>query len=288
MRTDIGSDIPEYSTDALNTLHIFHDCDCIIYVEGEDDVVFWDGVCKCADLKKYKIEPVGGIEQLERKFEKVINERTNIIIACDSDYSLLLHDKPNHPQIIMTPCYSIENIMYCPNTLNTLINKLARTSLDYSGIILEWVNTFIESVYELLIFDIANIKFQKGTKVMGDSCSRFLKNSNSPFLSQEKINEFLNKIRNNFDSIEIKECIKLIETSPVSKYNLIRGHFLTNAVLNFISKQVKRKKLSISCEHLFTETVNACFLCQNNLCSQLSHICENMKHAFILVNSHGL
>ena len=49
-------EIPSYSTSALNVLRYFHDCDVITFVEGDDDILFWDVISDKAGLIRFKIE----------------------------------------------------------------------------------------------------------------------------------------------------------------------------------------------------------------------------------------
>ena len=66
-----NDDIPEYSTEALNVLRYFHDSEIIIFVEGDDDILFWDVISNKAGLLGVKIESAGGKNELLKKIDKI-------------------------------------------------------------------------------------------------------------------------------------------------------------------------------------------------------------------------
>lgn len=103
-----------YSADAINVLNKFHRCEQLIYVEGEDDILFWDTLFQCCGIEEYKIEPKDGVEELNKYINKLETEELNIIIATDSDYYIFNKHPPKNRRIIRTIGYSIENTLYAP------------------------------------------------------------------------------------------------------------------------------------------------------------------------------
>lgn len=115
-----------YDTSALDVLDKFHESNFIIFVEGDEDVIFWSSLFDKAGIHNYHIDSADGIKELKKIMSQILNENARVIVACDSDYSILLNTLPNHKRIISTYGYSIENTMYCPKIINSVINKLSR------------------------------------------------------------------------------------------------------------------------------------------------------------------
>lgn len=193
-----SDDIPRYSTSALSALNQFHDCNCMVFVEGSDDELFWEMICECAEMSGVRIESVGGRTQLDEYTEKILTENAPIIVACDSDYSTVLRNGVDHPQIVRTYGYSIENTMYCPPSLNRFVRKLARSRRDFTPTARAWLDEFCESSQRLLVFAVANERYAKGISVFPDSCARFLTSRHSEKLSPTRIEEYLDSIANEF------------------------------------------------------------------------------------------
>ena len=284
IKSEEMDDIPEYSTAALNVLKYFHDCDVIIFVEGDDDILFWDVISNKAGITTSKIESAGGKNELIKKMQKIINENAQIIVACDLDHAPFLDNIISHKQIVRTYGYSIENSMYCPASVLKIIKKLSRTIIKSDSCSSEWLQNFVENARRLLIYDIANHKYQKGISVLGDNCSRFLKSNKSIYLSDKKIKQFLKSIQHHFTDEEIIKCEELVRKDSRELRHLIKGHFLTNVIINIIKKRVfdlsSRKPNLFTPEHLFTETVDCCIDCNPSECDELLYMVNSMNKAY--------
>lgn len=250
-----------FSSDAYNVINEFYTVECVVYVEGEDDVVFWDNYFKLFDFR-VKLESVGGKENLPPYINNILENNSRIIIATDSDYSDFFKSKHNHPLVIYTAGYSIENTMYCPQSLNLLIMSYTKKSESYYDKVLLWINQYLENIYDLMIYDMASEYFKKSTKVLGDSCQRFLANSNSPNIDINKVNKYINEKLNMISQNEINYIKDLLTKSRSQLYMNVKGHFLSSAVINLVREQVlieKDKKITINLENLYSNTVNNCF-----------------------------
>ena len=60
------SDI-QYSTDALNVLSDFYGVDTLVYVEGDDDVIFWQAIFEKFASRSVRFESVGGDAALAKR-----------------------------------------------------------------------------------------------------------------------------------------------------------------------------------------------------------------------------
>ena len=85
-----------YSSKALDTLPLFHRKKFIIYVEGQDDVIFWEIVLKKFDLRDYQLKIAGGANEIDKYILSIVNDGVDIAVARDSDYSDITGKKFTH------------------------------------------------------------------------------------------------------------------------------------------------------------------------------------------------
>lgn len=229
----------DYSNEALAAKGLFYNRTFTVYVEGKDDRHFWKYLFELAD-KNVHIEDVGGINEIEKYIKKIIDEDADFIVACDSDYSDFCLNRIDHPNVVSTYGYSIENSLYNPLELEKVIQKLSRTNVSVIDIINNWVEEFSQKIEELLIYDIANARFDKGIVVLPKNCTQFLSSRQSHTISLQKVKAHIEKIKNDFTEAEITEVRELIRKSPKNLWFHLRGHFLTIGVTNLIKKLVKK------------------------------------------------
>ena len=89
-----------HSDDADNVTHMFYDADVMVYVEGQDDLPFWDLIFNFFDYQ-VEVQDVGGSKELKKYTEKIKNGELNAIVACDSDFEVLKGESA-HKNIIRT------------------------------------------------------------------------------------------------------------------------------------------------------------------------------------------
>jgi hypothetical protein len=248
----------EYSIDALDAKGLFYNKCLTVFVEGKDDVLFWDYLFKIAEVSAH-IEDVGGDKEIEKYIVDILDNDASFLVACDNDHNDFIETKINHPQIIRTYGYSIENSMYNFDKIEDIISKLSRQRVGVKNVIEKWAEDFSNQVYELLKYDIANHKYKKGVAVFGDSCVRFLKSNSSHKLSKEKINQYIGSIKDKFEDFEIQEVERLLNTSEKEFWYLIKGHFLTNATMNLIKSLVNEQcgaNCGISLDMIYSLTID--------------------------------
>ena len=105
-----------HSDDAISVTHKFYNKQYMVYVEGDDDVSFWDSVFSKVASGKYEIESLNGISGEMQTYIKKVTDGAifNVIIACDKDYTSYLESDPYDNQYIVTTYgHSIENTMFC-------------------------------------------------------------------------------------------------------------------------------------------------------------------------------
>ncbi|MGV0996173.1 DUF4435 domain-containing protein [Empedobacter falsenii] len=115
----------EYSNDALEAIPEFYNSERIVYVEGEDDLIFWDNIFKISN-KSYHVIEVGGIEELKKYIKKIVDEGVEIYVAKDNDYSDFENNVVYNDYIMTTFGHSIENTLYNINSIKSIIKNFSR------------------------------------------------------------------------------------------------------------------------------------------------------------------
>ena len=92
----------DYSDDALNVIAEFYEAKKMFYVEGDDDVVFWEFILETFNIDNFKVQSVNGVEELKKLIIKVIDSEIDSIIARDLDFSILNNEVTETINVITT------------------------------------------------------------------------------------------------------------------------------------------------------------------------------------------
>jgi hypothetical protein len=249
-----------YSLDAQNILNKFYQVDKIVYVEGEDDIPFWEIIFEKLANQKVEIKSVGGKPELEKYAESVFSGAANYLIAMDSDHDNFKKIQ-SHRNIIKTFGYSIENTIVTAESLAKTIKILAKLPSRDTPIneCKNWLESFNELTKALVLVDLANELERAGNKVVPASCERFMKSKKAILPCKNKLNEYIK----NIPLITTKEVIEsndnLFRLKGIAYAEAIRGHFLFSAASIFIRVQVKKfgKSISISTDALYASMIMA-------------------------------
>lgn len=225
-----------YSESALSVKAAFYNKKAMVYVEGTDDIIFWE---QFFDKSVYKVEDVGGCGNFKSYIQRLINGEKSFVVAGDLDYSPYMTKTCNSKLYVTTYSHSIENVMYCPHNINHAVQRLTRDSrIDSIEEINSFYDRFVNSIEKLLILDAANNVFNKGVSIFKDSCFRFLDKSNLPEVDVKQVDEFYNEKVKFFEEHEIKRIEALLMVDQRPKRLLVKGHFLTEAIRLWINKRV--------------------------------------------------
>lgn len=244
-----------WSPNALNVLNQFHEVEFIVFVEGQDDVPFWDIIISYFTTKKFNVKPAGEKSTLK----KYLHERTldsNYLIAMDSDYDQLNGDL-NNQEVMLTYGYSIENTLITPSVIQDLIathSRVQKSSVEIDSV-KEWIDNFEVVIEALLAADILN-REQKITdkQVIPDNATRFYE-GNALFPQTHKINTYL--VQRGFDLDELS-CRERLQHFTI--FEITKGHFVFSAVFNFIKKQVdsyRERSIPISTESFYSFCISS-------------------------------
>lgn len=263
----------EHSNEALNITHQFYDKKFMLYVEGDDDIVFWDeNFRRYMSSDFYEIEQVHGKENLER-YIIGIKEGTlsNIVVACDADYNEFKDDYYEHKFIVRTYGHSIENTMFCPHSVATYIRRASKTSNDYLPEVLEWLNTFCSDAQKLLPYEIENeinpTHCEVLPKIFNMGFYYFQNNQNKGYLDENKIDTYLQTVSSDFDSNRISEITQRVNGHGKNVKYLIQGHFIANVLMEYIRKRIKQIKGNVNAPNdaIYESIVDCKYTC-NPLC----------------------
>lgn len=266
MKTENGL---SYSIEALRVKASFYGKKAMVYVEGPDDVVFWDYFF---DKTVFAIEEVGGCSNLLPYIEKLEKGESSFIVACDSDYRSFTGNLYKSPMIVSTYGHSIENMMYCPYNLNEFVKKISRSTDDNIESIKLWYSQFSESCKPLLFREIVNLIYKPNDdkiKVLGNNCAKFCKTSPCYELDDTKISKFCLDNDAFFPNEEIERVKETITKDGREIRQLIRGHFYSYAIMRLITSlssinSASHKKVNLSDDYLFSSTVHCDICCQED------------------------
>ena len=265
-----------YSIEALRVKSLFYGKKAMVYVEGPDDVAFWDCFF---DRSIFAIQNVGGCSNLTPFIDKLEHGELSFIVACDSDYRSFTGESFSSPLIVSTYGHSIENMMYCPFNINEFVKKLSRSADDSIDIINKWYSQFSESCKPLLFREIVNLTYKPSEdkiKVLGINCAKFCKSNPCYELDDSKIEKYCSDNDEAFPHEEIERVKEAVTKDGREVRQLIRGHFYTFAVMRLISSlsamhSATSKKINLSDDILYSSTVH-CDRCCHEDCIDKKYI----------------
>ena len=234
----------DYSNGALNVYSHFFDAEKMLYVEGDDDRAFWEIIINKFDITNIEIQEVGGLQELQKKIEKIKNNEIDAIVAKDLDFSILDDDYQPEENVITTYGHSIENTLICPVVLRKVIRSHGRVALnpEEQQECIDWLESFSNTISPLVIFDAINELTESGVKVLFNDCTSLMRSRISPQLCENKVDlhiasknlevNFAGYIENTEDKIsEVNRNVQ----------DFIRGHFLFSAAVRFVNQMIKHK-----------------------------------------------
>ncbi|MBQ0606087.1 DUF4435 domain-containing protein [Providencia rettgeri] len=246
-----------YSIEAENVLSLFFEADYIVYVEGIDDVCFWDVILNEFSDLKYEVIDVGGCHNLEPYIEKILNNSIKDLVALDSDFNLITGNRFNNKRILYTNGYSIENTYITAESIKKTIKHIGRfnSKTMFSLEIERWLESFINSMECLIKLDIHNHLYQRGEVVISDSVHLFLSSKDATIPDVNKVSEKKQLLIESLGYINDVEVDHLI--SPYPLYCLLKGHFIFSGVANYIRLSIKSfgKKASIPDDSIYSSLI---------------------------------
>lgn len=278
-----------HSNDAINVTHKFYDKRFMLYVEGDDDIVFWDEhFRKYISSELYEIEQVHGKENLNRYITGIKdNKLSNIVVACDSDFTFFSEiTSLDNPFIVRTYGHSIENTMFCPCSVAAYIRRLSKTTTDYLPEVVEWLNQFCSIAQKLLPYEIENeinpTHCAELPKVFNKGVRYFQNTETKINLDEDKVNTYIRSIAQNYNPDKITKIERQIKECPYETRYLIQGHFIADAMMNYIRirvKQIKGQSITLSNGAIYESIVDCKLIC-SPLCEDKLFIKQQIERIY--------
>lgn len=278
-----------HSNSAINVTHQFYNKKFMLYVEGDDDIVFWDEhFRKYMPSELYEIEQVHGKENLNRYITGIKNNTLNhVVVACDSDFTFFLDMNPlDNPFIVKTYGHSIENTMFCPCSIAAYIRRLSKTTANYLPEVMEWLNKFCTSALQLLPYEIENEINPTHCEVLPKVFNKgfcYYQNSREKInLDETKVYNYIQTIAQDFNSDKILELRQQINECQREIRHLIQGHFIADATMNYIRmrvKQIKGQSISLSNDAIY-ESIVDCKLNCSPMCEDKLFLKQQIEYIY--------
>lgn len=278
-----------HSNSAINVTHQFYNKKFMLYVEGDDDIVFWDEhFRKYMPSELYEIEQVHGKEKLNRYITGIKdNTLNNVVVACDSDFTFFLDMNPlDNPFIVKTYGHSIENTMFCPCSIAAYIRRLSKTTANYLPEVMEWLNKFCTSALQLLPYEIENEINPTHCEVLPKVFNKgfcYYQNSREKInLDETKVYNYIQTIAQDFNSDKILELRQQINECQREIRHLIQGHFIADATMNYIRmrvKQIKGQSISLSNDAIY-ESIVDCKLNCSPMCKDKLFLKQQIEYIY--------
>lgn len=246
-----------YSNDALNVRSAFFGTKAIIYVEGDDDVLFWQEIFSKVTDEPVEVEAVGGAAALDDHIAKIASGQLQAIAARDADFLHLLGTRCKDPKVIYTFGYSIENSLYTVSSLTRLVHLWCKSSRVSSTECAAWLNHLSTTFRPLIHLDAANAISGAGETTIGDNCSRYMTSEKSAAVCPSKVADAAKTIAKKISPSAVTVASASIGSVPEDVLMHLRGHVLASAVQRYIVKNAKAigKKVSISAESLYAAAI---------------------------------
>ncbi len=251
-----------------------------VYIEGSNDINFWYKHFEDAGYKVAVIK-AGGISNLNGHKQQICTDpqTARFIVAQDADYNYYTSSEIySHPRIISTYGYSIENTMFCIPNINNIICKYAKTpGMHYENSIATWLKELVNNLIDIIVCDIANRKKNSEIEVLKHP-ARYIDEHFR--IKQDQVEKIKLEILAHTSEAELQAIRHEIENDPRPLTAIVRGHALTNPILNYIIKKVKAitgNKINFSNDNLYAETSFCNCTCIN--CKDYEYLKEKIVNA---------
>lgn len=243
----------DYSIDALNARGAFFGAKTVIYVEGDDDVLFWQEVFSRVADAKFEIEALGGSALLDEYIQQIASGQLNAIAARDADFLPSLGRCLIDPKVIYTFGYSIENSLYVAETLTHVTRAWCKTTRITQADCAQWLAQLASDFAPLVQVDLANALCDAGVPTMGDNCTRYMSSNASASPCSTKIAAQVAKAATMIPESALQAAAARIGDGNDATLVHLRGHFLASAVVKFVVSKAKAlgRKVTVSSDSLY-------------------------------------
>lgn len=282
----------EHSSNAISVTAQFFNKQVMVYVEGPDDVPFWDAMfSRVVDQNFYEISAVNGKETLQTYIKRIEDGLIqNAFVAADLDYGRFVENgRSTSPFVIYTYGHSIENTMFCPHSVSRYLRRASKSTDDFDKDVQDWFSNLLSVTRPLLAWEVLNS--------IDVGCQYHPSNGSNSFLgrgffyyqdpqgkkcvSSKTIGDELAK-HNDFDTVQLSKLEQMInaEYSTREPRFICQGHYLAQAAINFIRLTLEEKyqKQSLSNDALYLSFSDCVVPCKP-LCRDKQHVCFYIQRA---------
>lgn len=240
----------DYSDEALSIKALFYKKERSLYVEGEDDIIFWEILLSKFQIENFHVEDVGGKNEIKKYVDK-IHSGADFFVAMDSDYDYL-YSFIDHPKILRTCDHSIENsIINIKSTINIIKNKSRLSSKNLpaeSEVNLELNKNLknlkkLKKLKKLIFLDIYNDHYNLGEKVIPENFGKIF---SAYGLNTDGLNHQIKILNISVKTIEAKDILNKLKISNKKIYSFLRGHIhlhLFQVLANYFIKKNKENNI---------------------------------------------
>jgi hypothetical protein len=238
-----------YSTGALRALPSFHRQRRVIYVEGPDDVPFWQGVLGAAGLQSFVVKTAGGASAIDAYIHDIVAHDVPICAARDCDYLWAIGTMSYHPRVLYTLGYSVENSIYSPKNIARLVGVLTRDGRRREASVRSWLSHECGVIRLLTALDVAARADGAVVGTLSNNCCALLA-AKAPKFSLSAIVSAVDNGRTNLTLGALATARDYLARWCRPLWMVPRGHFLTHLVYAYVRHSVlqvtgKAPKLSI-------------------------------------------
>lgn len=248
----------EYSTDALNAKSAFYRAKAIVYVEGDDDVLFWEELFSKVPEFSAVIESVGGSGELDKYIAQIENGKLDAIAARDADFLRFQGMVANTSRVIYTFGYSMENSLYTSEVIHHIARSWCKSPSLTNAQCTKWLNELGTAFAPLIALDIANSVSDAGASVLADNCTRYMTGQSSAIPCSVRIGTHVADVEPRIPKQAVASAKKAVLSSKTGSIDNLRGHLLATAVLKFLLQTAKSlgKKINVSMDALYAAAIS--------------------------------
>ena len=271
-----------FSNAAENARHRFFNKQFTVYVEGQDDILFWEQYFQFLGFDPV-IQDTGGSNELNKYIDRIIDENLNVIVAKDKDLCPYVIRHRNHDRVILTYGYSIENSLACAERVSRFVKHCSRSQFSAHSLYLNWrsqINSFFK---EILIAFIVHESRNSGVKVLDGTMAQFIASQHTYHFDLEKIEKKKSILSSSIPDADRIEVGKNVEEDAKDVFMLLKGHYLQPCFLRFLGVIVKVVRSSLrkpSWDHYYDCTIDYCLSCaKQSECSDFRHLVTMIESA---------
>jgi hypothetical protein len=253
----------QYSPAALDTLTRFHAADFVVYVEGQDDVLFWEAMFAHHGITDATFKVAGGAPELDKYADAVVGLGVNVVIARDSDFAEFAEGYGLHPRVLYTFGYSIENAMCTSTAVARTLSAVSRTNGNFVEEVERWLDQLAEALRPLVVLDLANRVGELGVSVPLDNLQRFLVKGGVN-VAHAEIERVRAQIEPLFGQDQVDAFEEALRNSGKPLRQHVRGHGLLSAAAAYLRRAATGRlgrSVSLSGDAVFGLLITHCTDC---------------------------